>query len=129
VFDDDGDAVEVEVHPADGADLADAQAGAEGEADQIGQVGSDRGLVHGLDMREQAGRSTGVRQRGGAVAGPIDIAADGAFELVLASGQGDERAEVRARYRSGLGSSGWSALFRMWLRAMKKARGRSPAIS
>jgi len=52
VFADDADAIEVEIHPADGADLADAQAGAEGEADQIGEVGADGGFV-GVDERKE----------------------------------------------------------------------------
>jgi hypothetical protein len=50
---DDRDAVEVEVHPADGADLADAQAGAEREADQVGHVRAD-GRPVGVDVGEQA---------------------------------------------------------------------------
>lgn len=50
---DDRDALEVHVPPADGAQLADAQAGADGEADQVGEVGGDRDRV-GVDVGEQA---------------------------------------------------------------------------
>ncbi|MDN5854901.1 MAG: hypothetical protein L0K86_19040 [Actinomycetia bacterium] len=42
----DNQAVEVDVHPADGADLADAQAGADAEPDDVGEVGG-----HGFGIR------------------------------------------------------------------------------
>ncbi|MCE3552393.1 hypothetical protein LWC33_13090 [Pseudonocardia sp. RS11V-5] len=49
---DNAEAVEVEVHPADGADFADAEAGAEGEADEVRHVGTDGGPV-GVDELEE----------------------------------------------------------------------------
>jgi hypothetical protein len=75
---DDTEAVEVEVHPADGADLADAEAGAEGEADEVGHVGLDRDPVGVGELEEPAALLDGQAAWGSGLvaAGRLD-----AFEL------------------------------------------------